>query len=415
MQRSSNQTTFGRRKEPHTIIIAKGDSVRHFTVRPWMAALIGCAVATLAVGYLLATTYLVLRDDLIGASVARQARMQQAYEDRIAALRTQVDRITSRQLLDQQLMETKVAELLKRQTELSERQGQLGPILERLGDADKESGSETLDKKASLDLRQSTSQLASAASGPVQIAALWKTRTASVSQADEADKMFLAINKSLRTIEQDQLNKLALLAEDASETAGAISEALAAAGLKIDVDYGKSDLGGPLVVADKKQIFNTRVRELDLALRRLDDVKDRARNLPIANPAPGQPITSSFGLRRDPLLGTAALHSGMDFRAKVGTPVRATAPGTVIAAGWAGGYGRMVEIAHEGGFTTRYAHLSRIGVKVGDTIERGALLGKAGSTGRSTGPHLHYEVRRNGQAVDPLRFIKAGKQVAAFL
>lgn len=380
-----------------------------------MAALLGCTVAALAVGYLLATTYLVLRDDLIGASVARQARMQQAYEDRIATLRTQVDRITSRQLLDQQLMETKVGELLKRQTELTERQGQLGPILQRLEEIGKDPAAAKVDKRASLDLDQAKSQLAAATANPVQIAALWKTRTESVSQADEADKMFMAINKSLRSIEQDQINKLALLAEGASETAGAISEALASAGLQIDVDYGKSALGGPLVSVDKSQIFDTRVRELDLALRRLDDVKERARSLPIANPAPGQPITSSFGLRRDPLLGTAALHSGMDFRAKVGTPVRATAPGTVVAAGWSGGYGRMIEVEHEGGFTTRYAHLSRIGVKVGDTVARGALLGKAGSTGRSTGPHLHYEVRRNGKAVDPLRFIRAGKQVAGYL
>ena len=85
----------------------------------------------MAIGYLMATSYLVFRDDLIGAATARQARMQQAYEDRISALRAQVDRITSRQLLDQQLMETKVSELLQRQTQLSQRHGRLGPLLER--------------------------------------------------------------------------------------------------------------------------------------------------------------------------------------------------------------------------------------------------------------------------------------------
>src|SRR5690606_363286 len=111
--------------------IARGDEIRHFTVRPWMAALAGSLVAAVAIGYLLATSYLVLRDDLIGAGIARQARIQQAYEDRIAALRTQVDRITSRQLLDQQLMQTKVSELLLRQSQLTRRHGRLGPILER--------------------------------------------------------------------------------------------------------------------------------------------------------------------------------------------------------------------------------------------------------------------------------------------
>ena len=128
---TGQSAVFGRRKEPHTVIIARGNEIRHFTIRPWLAAFIGSALAAIAIGYLMATSYLVLRDDLIGATTARQARMQQAYEDRISALRAQVDRITSRQLLDQQLMETKVSELLERQSQLSQRHGRLGPLLER--------------------------------------------------------------------------------------------------------------------------------------------------------------------------------------------------------------------------------------------------------------------------------------------
>ena len=131
MNATGQSAVFGRRKEPHTVIIARGNEIRHFTIRPWLAAFIGSALAAIAIGYLLATSYLVLRDDLIGATTARQARMQQAYEDRISALRAQVDRITSRQLLDQQLMETKVSELLERQSQLSQRHGRLGPLLER--------------------------------------------------------------------------------------------------------------------------------------------------------------------------------------------------------------------------------------------------------------------------------------------
>lgn len=382
-----------------------------------MLALIGCAVGMMAVGYLLATTYLVLRDDLIGATVARQARMQQAYEDRIASLRSQVDRITSRQLLDQQLMESKVSELLERQSRLTERQGLLGPLLERAGEeTTKPVQAAGPEKKAGIDIKSGVNP-AAASGGPVQIAALWKTRTESlgISHADKADKMFVAINKSLRSIEQDQLTKLETLAEGAYETADAISEALASAGLEIDIDYGKSDVGGPLVALDRSQIFDTRVKELDAALRKLGDVKDKARSLPIANPAPGRPITSRFGMRRDPIIGAAALHSGMDFRAGVGTAIRATAPGTVVSAGWAGGYGRMVEIEHEGGFSTRYAHMSKIDVREGQRITRGQVIGKSGNTGRSTGPHLHYEVRQHGAAVDPLRFIKAGRQIADYL
>src|SRR4249920_2914221 len=128
---SGRLPVFGRRKEPHTVIIAHGDAIRHFTVRPWLVAVCGSALLSIAVGYLLATSYLVLRDDLIGASTARQARVQQAYEDRISALRAQVDRITSRQLLDQQLMEEKVTELLDRQSKLSARHGRLDTVLDR--------------------------------------------------------------------------------------------------------------------------------------------------------------------------------------------------------------------------------------------------------------------------------------------
>ncbi|GHD08852.1 membrane protein [Tianweitania populi] len=364
-------------------------------------------------GYLLATSYLVLRDDLIGASAARQARMQQAYEDRISALRAQVDRITSRQLLDQQLMEKKVGELIERQTTLTERQGVIAPILERAGALPAPEKPASALKKAEL----GTVSPEESGFKASQIAALWKTRTENLNKtpAEQADLAFLTITKSLRSIEDDQLKRLESLAEDAYQTADTISEALASAGLEIDVDYGKADVGGPLVVLDKSQVFDARVRELDAALRMLDTVKGQARGLPISNPAPGRPVSSSFGVRRDPIIGTAALHSGMDFRAGIGTAIRATASGTVVSAGWAGGYGRMVEVDHGKGFTTRYAHMSEILVAPGDKIERGAIVGKTGSSGRSTGPHLHYEVRKNGTALDPLRFIKAGKQVQSYL
>ena len=127
----SNAAVFGKRKEPHTIIIAQGDRISHFTIRPWMAALGASVLAAIAIGYLLATSYLMLRDDIFNAAIARQARMQHAYEDRIASLRSQVDRITSYRLLDQQIMETKVTELLNRQSVLASRNGQLAPLLEK--------------------------------------------------------------------------------------------------------------------------------------------------------------------------------------------------------------------------------------------------------------------------------------------
>jgi murein DD-endopeptidase MepM/ murein hydrolase activator NlpD len=423
--KSSNQSNvFGRRKEPHTIIIAHGDELRHFTVRPWVVAFVGSVFAAIAIGYLTATTYLVLRDDLIGASAARQARMQQAYEDRISALRAQVDRITSRQLLDQQLVETKVGELLQRQSELTQRHQSLAPVL---GDPDSSlpaAGpvpSDKPDQRASLktfmDKPGAALAYASAdsASSPFS---LWSTRKRDAnapSSADRADMMFVAINRSLRTIEADQMNRVVTLADNAYETAEAIGDALESAGLKVDGDFDKTDVGGPLVPVDSASMFDSKVKELDDALGKLDTLKKQVRLVPVANPARNWSVSSTFGVRKDPLLGTPALHSGMDFRAPTGAPIKATASGVVAKAGWNGGYGRMVEIDHGNGLATRFAHMSKILVKEGDQINIGDVVGQVGSSGRSTGPHLHYEIRKNGAAIDPLRFIKAGKQIDRYM
>lgn len=430
MNVASQSAVFGRRREPHTVIIARGDQIRHFTIRPWLAAFCGSALAAIVIGYLLATSYLVLRDDLIGATTARQARMQQAYEDRISALRSQVDRITSRQLLDQQLMETKVSELLERQSQLSLRHGRLGPILER---AENEVATppvpaakpdEHADATGSIQpTAYSVASLAAPLAAPVGVDdtrpfSLWSTRAdplPSESAADRADKLFVSINNSLKAIESQQLTRIATLADNAYKSADAISQALEAAGLPVDSEFEKSDVGGPLIPLDSSLVFDSKVKELDEALDALDHLKKEARRLPLANPAPGRSVTSPFGVRTDPILGTAALHSGMDFRAPVGMPAKVTAGGVVVKAGWNGGYGRMIDVDHGNGFVTRYGHLSEIDVAVGQKLDAGDVIGKTGNSGRSTGPHLHYEVRHNGEAIDPLRFLTVGKKVERYL
>ncbi len=442
---SGQSAVFGKRKEPHTVIIARGDEIRHFTVRPWLAAFLGSALAAIAIGYLAATSYLVLRDNLIGAAAARQARIQQAYEDRISALRAQVDRITSRQLLDQQLMETKVSELIARQTRLSERHGRLGPLIERAEGAAAGALPPVAPVPAQRDetradaagaigggIGQATDiALASMGTGSgaepemaeTRPFAFWSTRTDAGQRetaADRADKLFVTINQSLKAIESDQIAQISRLADSATHSADAISDALEAAGLPADSDFGrddlgKSDVGGPLIPVDGTTIFDAKVKELDEALDTLDHVKRQAYRLPLANPAPGHAVTSPFGVRTDPLIGSAALHSGMDFRAAIGMDARVTAPGVVAKAGWNGGYGRMVEVDHGQGFSTRYAHLSQILVGVGQELKTGDVVGRTGSSGRSTGPHLHYEVRHDGKAVDPLGFLKVGKKIAPYL
>jgi murein DD-endopeptidase MepM/ murein hydrolase activator NlpD len=433
----------GNRREPHTVIIARGDRIRHFTVRPWIVGLVGSTLGLLAIGYLLATSYLVLRDDLVGATAARQARMQQAYEDRISILRTQVDRITSRQLLDQQLVQGKVAELLARQSQITQRHGQISPILERaMGSTDALPETAPVPQarpilRAAIGAGKAASIFAKLTGEPTIDETPERLGNAFWSRGDAPEKpvsaitpilgeeagseekadLFDSLGASLAAIEIEQLMSIETLTSETFETADMIREALVEAGLAVDVDFGADEagVGGPLVATDEDSAFEERVRELQEALGNLETLKASARDYPLFNPAPGQAVSSSFGVRRDPFLRRPAMHAGIDFRAKSGTPVQATGAGKVIRAGWAGGYGRLIEIDHGNGWSTRYAHLSRIDVKVGARLSTGDAIGAVGSTGRSTGPHLHYEIRRRGKATDPLPFLRAGNQIADLL
>ena len=135
-------------------------------------------------------------------------------------------------------------------------------------------------------------------------------------------------------------------------------------------------------------------------------------NLPLAEPV-GVParLTSNYGLRVDPFTKRPAWHNGIDMAAYYKAPVAAAGPGTVTYAGYKSGYGRLVEIDHGYGFKSRYAHLKSISVKKGADVAIGDTLGLMGSSGRSTGPHLHYEVWFHGKPYDPVDFLKAGRHV----
>jgi murein DD-endopeptidase MepM/ murein hydrolase activator NlpD len=425
---------FGKRKQEHILILASGDRVRHLTVRPWMAALAFCFVGVFAIGYLLATSYLVLRDDLIGATMARQARMQHDYEDRIAALRAQVDRVTSRQLLDQQVVEDKVDKLMEQQMALTSRHGKLGSLLDR---AESSGLNEKQDLPAQTNAPDARDKRA-ALSGAMQAIENQLAKSADPADAtpdnttlayvparetigDRADRVFSKVTLSLKGVEQRQRDRVAQLTSDASDTADAISHILTrfriampaeAAGIKAG---DENAVGGPYVEPESDDDFDTSLTQLDSALTRLEAIRSTAVSLPFQSPAVGKEITSPFGNRRDPFLGRLALHSGIDFRFSPGEKVRPTAPGKVIAAGWTGGYGNMVEVDHGNGISTRYGHMSEILVKIGDTVGRQNVIGLAGSTGRSTGTHLHYEVRQDGRAVDPIYFMSAGTKLAAYI
>ncbi|MGG6895790.1 peptidoglycan DD-metalloendopeptidase family protein [Rhizobium sp. BR 315] len=423
---------FGKQRRHHTIILASGDMVRHMTVRPWMAALAVCMVGIFSIGYLLATSYLVLRDDLIGATMARQARMQYDYEDRIAALRAQVDRVTSRQLLDQQVVEEKVDKLIEQQQQLSSRGGKLNALLDRAessGLSDKSPHAEANAPAGKNEHAQLTAPKAieKLLSGGKPADATPDNSTlgyvpAPETVADRADRVFSKVTLSLKHIEQDQLTRIRNLTADASGTANEIQVIMHDVGVKVPnaiassaVEDADGGVGGPYVAPENVDQFEQSMADLDTALTRLETVRGTAESLPFRNPAPGKLVTSPFGNRKDPFFGTLALHTGTDFHFSPGEKIKATAPGKVVSAGWTGGYGNMVEIDHGDGISTRYGHMEQILVKVGDKVGRGGVVGLAGSTGRSTGTHLHYEVRENGHSVDPMYFINAGTKLASYI
>lgn len=425
VKKVQNQSIFDGMKEPHTIIIARGETVRYFTMKPWMAVLGGTAAVGLIASYLLATSYLVFRDDLIGGSIARQARLQQAYEDRIASLRTQLDRVTSRQMLDQKMMDGKVSELIQRQKALSDQNRRLAPVLERVGAGlPVEASPMLLADSVGRDFADSEEADGFFGIDPIITGPTTSSRKPPQPREkpaklgiDKADVLFDKVERSLGMLEAQQTQHVMALSNTAYESADRIRDALAATGVN-RVSYDKkSGTGGPLLPADGNPVsdMDSKIADLDEAVTRLQGVKALASSVPIANPVPGMPVSSSFGTRKDPLLGLLAFHSGMDFRATSGSSVLATAKGTVTAADYNGGYGNMVDIDHGNGLSTRYGHLSQILVGVGQHVGSGDIVGKTGSTGRSTGPHLHYEIRKNGSAVNPMTYLSAGRQIAADL
>lgn len=148
-------------------------------------------------------------------------------------------------------------------------------------------------------------------------------------------------------------------------------------------------------------------RALFTSWKRLDQIDQGVLSIPSARPVEGMSLTSGYGVRSDPFRRGAAMHAGIDLAGPLGTPIYATADGIVSYSGWMRGYGNLIEIAHGKAVETRYGHLSKTFVKSNMRVKRGQLIGLMGSTGRSTGSHLHYEVRLDGRAVNPVPYLQA--------
>ena len=228
-----------------------------------------------------------------------------------------------------------------------------------------------------------------------------------------------AVQTSVDVLAGEQVAYIESLADKATRKRDRIASVLARIGHPIPgAKVAGNGVGGPFIPLAANADPETFRTGAALVAAEIDDLaaaRRAAGRLPLSRPIASAPVTSGFGARLDPFLGRPAMHTGIDFRAAVGYPIRTTAAGTVSRAGYAGGYGLMVEIDHGDGLSTRYAHMSRISVSPGEVVPKGAIVGRAGSTGRSTGPHIHYEIRVDGEAIDPMRYIRAGGEIAAAL
>jgi murein DD-endopeptidase MepM/ murein hydrolase activator NlpD len=228
-----------------------------------------------------------------------------------------------------------------------------------------------------------------------------------IEAAGNADR--LAADGPLARVEQAQLQQAALVAKALDVRYQVTAAELKKLGLT-PPKPGSEGVGGPFESAGNptfKALFNS--------WKKLDQLQDGVIAIPSDKPIrTAVSFTSGFGVRSDPFRGAAAMHPGIDLSGPYGTPIYATADGTVLRAGWnSGGYGNLIEIDHGRGITTRFGHLSAILIRAGDHITRGQLIGRMGSTGRSTGNHLHYEVRIDGRAVNPIPFMKSTDYVLA--
>jgi murein DD-endopeptidase MepM/ murein hydrolase activator NlpD len=353
-------------------------------------------------------TYFAFSDDVLKGLIARQAEQQYAYEDRIAELRAQIDRTTSRQLLDQEQFEQKLNDLLRRQAALESRATALSGISDpattgslrssSIGGNDPKPVSDSLLTPHLLD--RGTSLEPDRA----------PTNKKPGKEADIGTKLG-RIEASLDRVDRREGALLSQLQARYEGKARKMRSVLAQLGLKLDANPPPA-IGGPFVpvaLPSETQSFERALTRVNIARAYADKLSATLVRVPVREPVTGEiDFSSPYGVRVDPFLHVPAMHTGIDFRGTFGEPIHATAAGTVTSAGWSGGYGQMVEVDHGNGLATRYGHLSEIDVKVGQSIRIGQVVGRLGSTGRSTGPHLHYETRVDGEAVDPQRFLKAG-------
>ncbi|SPH20913.1 Murein DD-endopeptidase MepM [Ascidiaceihabitans donghaensis] len=425
---------------PERRVFLKSDTdTRFIRLRPG-TQLLAFAGSALLVAWAIVATAIILMDSIGAGNFREQAkRDQKNYQARLHELSSQRDSRAEEALAAQERFNAALAqisvmqsELLNSETHRRELETGIEVIQATLRGTmkDREAARTKLaELEEQVQSGGSGTALASAGGGaPMGFVAEALAATAAERDQIERDAQdaLLAADQMQQQIAvmKDQNDQIFRQLEEAMTVSVApLDKMFRAAGMPTEqiinqIRRGYSGQGGPLTPLS----FSTRGEEASadtLRANRILSEMDRlnlyriaAEKAPFANPVKTAfRFTSQFGPRRDPKTGGRRMHKGVDFAAGLGTPLYATADGVVVHAGWSSGYGRLVKIQHEFGIETRYAHLSKLRVKVGQRVSRGQRIGDMGASGRVTGVHLHYEVRVGGRAVNPMIYIKAANDV----
>ncbi len=428
---------------PEQRLFLKSDTeTRFIRLRPATQA-VAIAGGSIALAWMILATAIILMESISAGSGRDQAQRQQGlYEQRLSALSQDRDTRAEEAARAQErfnlaleqvaFMQNRLLASEDRRRELETGIDVIQNTLRRTIKERDDSRIETADASAALvsqtgsaktdagrarDAIATVDILASALSDTAQERDMMES--AAERSADRAD-VIMAEKKALQTRNNEIFAKLE---EAVSVSMEPLDKMFRAAGMSPDdllsqVRRGYSGAGGPLtplILSTKGSDANADEKRANAILSGLDRMnlyRIAAFKSPFAMPVKTTfRWTSSFGGRNDPLGRGARMHEGVDMAGAYGSPIYSTADGVVIHAGWSSGYGRLVKIKHEFGVETRYAHMSAIRVNVGDRVSRGDKIGDMGNSGRSTGTHLHYEIRIGGRAVNPMTFIKAANHV----
>jgi murein DD-endopeptidase MepM/ murein hydrolase activator NlpD len=374
------------------------------------------------------TLYILFKDDALRALVERQVSITRNYETLAAQLQSEIERLRSLKLIEQERVDRAITDIARRQNAIETRQSALSGLgIDAPADsAPAVTGTLPIERTPAPQPANRPSPLSDTIliSPPNERWAQLQSRPLPPLGQDveargneTAIEVHLAnLSRDLRRLETAQGRALNEIEIEVDGRGRRMRKVLDDLGIQPPLAAKRAAqasmaMGGPFLPWQKAEsdAFVRQVQRVRVASTITNALERELATIPVRRPTIGEAdVTSSYGVRLDPFLRQPAMHTGIDFRGETGDAVLASAAGEVVQAERNGGYGLMIEIDHGNGLASRYAHLSAMAIAAGAKVKAGDLIGRIGSTGRSTGPHLHFEIRNNGDTTDPQRFLRAG-------